>query len=54
MYSGRRTAAVFVKNDATQEAYANYFENNDKETKKKKSSGGILRYLLNYFYCFST
>tara|TARA_B100001287_G_scaffold276756_2_gene289224 strand:- start:5993 stop:6157 length:165 start_codon:yes stop_codon:yes gene_type:complete len=54
MYSGRRSGAVFVKNEATQEAYADYFENNNNEIKKKNSSGGILRYLLNYFSCFST
>lgn len=54
MYTGRRTAAVFVKNETTQEAYADYFQNNNTEIKNKNSSGDILRYLLNYFYCFST
>ena len=54
MYSGRRSGAVFVKNEETQEAYADYFKNNNTEIKNKNSSSGILRYFLNCFNCFST
>jgi hypothetical protein len=53
MYSGKRTGAVFVKDHTTQEMYADYFLNMSVK-EKKKPSGGTLRYLLNYFCCFST
>ena len=52
MYSGKRTAAIFVKDDVAQEAYADYFENNNTEIKNTKYSGGRLRHLLKYFCCF--
>ena len=54
MKSRRRSRTVFVKNETTQEAYADYFENKDIEKNKNEKKYGILSSLLNYFKCFTT